>query len=875
MHDISSPSTSRSSGGFYIGDASHDIDVGWTIIDDSCILSTGCHTNKPFEVHSTGKFYNSLPAPIIQTGDGTHAGDVLTAGGGSLPPGTYDVFATYRSRIYYNSFVPDSAVPGSSQETETDTTSATVKVTLTGGTGSTAIQIKAPTGYDHLKGIYSPLEEDGVSTLCNPALAYKVYACLENGGSCTPLYQGETTYTTPTAPNTSTAGDYLLASLTQSGHPYVTPQGNFGTPVTAGQAWRAVQAGCNIYNLAFHDSKIINAPGYSLTWAELGANKGYIRVYNNQIINSGNNWNWNVVGDSSVPLCLNFQDPISDDGHEPAPGGDIEFYNNTFYNCGNPKSGFVPGVFSASWRNPNFPTRRFIFRNNIFVQPQQGQTWLADTPNPLPANLQITGSNNLCWGFGGADCTGTGFNSQGGGINRDPLFTNAGTLTIDPAGIGSPIFLGTNLQPLPASPVIDAGFDTTGLSVGRDVLGVLRPQNGIVDIGPFENFAGLSADLVPPTVSLSSPAGGTVTGTITLTATCSDNLAVSTLQFTIDGSNFGGPFTGGGQHSRTLNTGALTTGSHNISALCTDSSGNTATAPSVAISTADTVPPVVSISSPASGSVSGTITLTATCTDNSGVKSLQFTVDGSNFGTAFTSSGQHSLTLDTTTLSSGTHTISAICTDTSNNSANAAAVSITGGRGGQTTADFTLQVASGMPTSATVTAGATATYPLTLSQTTAASNSVTFACNGLPQGAACSASPSPVSLFVGSVPATLSISTTARPAASASMFQTQPTLMANFRHRVAGGLSYLALTLFPGVGLVFIGPRRRRRLSLIVLGVIVGCLLALAGCGGAGGGPSQPRSAATPGTPAGTYNVTVTATAGTITHTLSLQLKVN
>ncbi len=302
-----------------------------------------------------------------------------------------------------------------------------------------------------------------------------MYACLENGGSCTPLYQGETAYSTPTAPNTSTAGDYLLASLNQSGHPYVTPQGNFGTPVTRGQAWRAVQAGCNIYNLAFHDSKIINAPGYSLTWAGLGTNKGYIRVYNNEIINSGNNWNWNVA-DASAAVCLNFQDPMNDDGHEPAAGGDIEIYNNTFYNCGKvaPFPATVPGVISTSWRNPNFPTRRFVFRNNIFVQPQKGQTWLSDSPNPLPANLQITGSNNLCWGFSGHNCP-VSWNAKGGAINSDPLFTSAGRPTPDPSGKGGVIYLDADLTPRQGSPVVDAGYDTSNI-VNYDLLesGVLR-----------------------------------------------------------------------------------------------------------------------------------------------------------------------------------------------------------------------------------------------------------------------------------------------------------------------------------------------------------------------------------------------------------------
>ncbi len=48
IHDVSSSTTSRSSGGFYIGDASHDIDIGWANLDDSCILSIGLPYEQTF-----------------------------------------------------------------------------------------------------------------------------------------------------------------------------------------------------------------------------------------------------------------------------------------------------------------------------------------------------------------------------------------------------------------------------------------------------------------------------------------------------------------------------------------------------------------------------------------------------------------------------------------------------------------------------------------------------------------------------------------------------------------------------------------------------------------------------------------------------------
>jgi hypothetical protein len=64
-----------------------------------------------------------------------------------------------------------------------------------------------------------------------------------------------------------------------------------------------------------------------------------------------------------------------------------------------------------------------------------------------------------------------------------------------------------------------------------------------------------------------------------------------------------------------------------------------------------------------------------------------------------------------------------------------------------------------------------------------------------------------------------------------------------------------------GIFLLFTAPRARRILRVAAL---VGGLALLAACGGSGTGGTQPTS----GTPAGTYSVTVTATAGTQTATI-------
>lgn len=97
----------------------------------------------------------------------------------------------------------------------------------------------------------------------------------------------------------------------------------------------------------------------------------------------------------------------------------------------------------------------------------------------------------------------------------------------------------------------------------------------------------------------------------------------------------------------------------------------------VVTATSDTVAPTVSLTAPASGaSLTGTTTLSATATDNVAVSSVQFKVDGTNIGTADTTS-PYSVSWDTTSIANGAHTLTAVATDSSGNSTTSASVAVT------------------------------------------------------------------------------------------------------------------------------------------------------------------------------------------------------
>src|SRR5205823_3484129 len=103
----------------------------------------------------------------------------------------------------------------------------------------------------------------------------------------------------------------------------------------------------------------------------------------------------------------------------------------------------------------------------------------------------------------------------------------------------------------------------------------------------------------------------------------------------------------------------------------------TSAAVSVIVSNADTTPPTVAVTAPLAGStVSGTVTVSASASDNVGVSGVQFFVDGTAVGPLDTAA-PYSYSWNTTTLSNGTHVLSAKATDAAGNATTSAAVTVT------------------------------------------------------------------------------------------------------------------------------------------------------------------------------------------------------
>ena len=170
--------------------------------------------------------------------------------------------------------------------------------------------------------------------------------------------------------------------------------------------------------------------------------------------------------------------------------------------------------------------------------------------------------------------------------------------------------------------------------------------------------------------------------------------------------------------------------------------------------------------------------------------------------------------------------------------------------------DFTLDF--GSKNSDIVNAGATSTATLSVASLGGFTSAVALAASGCPSNTTCTIA-SPVTPS-SSAAATATLTITTRAASLAMNRQPKTGYLALW---MAGSLG--------GFGLVFF-RRPRRSATLMLLACCL--LLGLSACGGGGSGTTPAPPTPVPGTPAGTYTIVVTGTAGTTVHTVNYTLTV-
>jgi hypothetical protein len=189
----------------------------------------------------------------------------------------------------------------------------------------------------------------------------------------------------------------------------------------------------------------------------------------------------------------------------------------------------------------------------------------------------------------------------------------------------------------------------------------------------------------PPSAAITSPIqGANVSGTVTIeaAAAATSPATVTSVQFLLDGQPLGGPVTSA-PYSYNWTLGSTSSGTHQLSAQVTDSSGNVGTAQPISVNVVPSGPstvstsPSINITNPVDNQIeSGTVPVVADATDNTAVKSVQYFLDGSPLGSLLTTS-PYSIRWNTSSARNGTHTLTAQATDTAGLVGTSAAVTVT------------------------------------------------------------------------------------------------------------------------------------------------------------------------------------------------------
>ena len=182
-------------------------------------------------------------------------------------------------------------------------------------------------------------------------------------------------------------------------------------------------------------------------------------------------------------------------------------------------------------------------------------------------------------------------------------------------------------------------------------------------------------DVTAPAVALTSPAAGSVSGTVTVNATASDEVGVTGVQFYLDGAPLGTEF-GSAPYELTWDTGTISNGAHVLTVVARDAAGHTATATVNVTVANDYSAPTVAMTSPGAGTVAGNVTVGASASDDIHVTGVQFTLDGSPLGAEDTTA-PYQVSWDSTTAANGVHVLSAVARDAVGQTATATAVSVT------------------------------------------------------------------------------------------------------------------------------------------------------------------------------------------------------
>ena len=207
----------------------------------------------------------------------------------------------------------------------------------------------------------------------------------------------------------------------------------------------------------------------------------------------------------------------------------------------------------------------------------------------------------------------------------------------------SPVVAGVYALMISADPDLQpASLDNTLFSTALDLgdAGV-DPYYGHGRVQAADAVAAIGqvsppSDTQSPTVAVTSPTGGNVSGLVPVDVSATDNVGVARVELYVDDTLYATDTFS--PYGFTLDSSKYA-GTVNIQARAYDAADNSASSNIVLVTvadnttTSDTTPPQVVIQNPANGNtVSGTVTISASATDNNGISKITLSIDGNEVG---------------------------------------------------------------------------------------------------------------------------------------------------------------------------------------------------------------------------------------------------
>lgn len=247
--------------------------------------------------------------------------------------------------------------------------------------------------------------------------------------------------------------------------------------------------------------------------------------------------------------------------------------------------------------------------------------------------------------------------------------------------LASPVVAGVVASMMAAKPTLSAAqVESLLLSTAVDLGAAGRDP--LYGYGRVDAYAAVAAaasavatDTQAPTASITAPgAASTVSGTVTVSASASDNVGVTRVELRVNGSLLATDLTAPYQFA--WDTTKLANGNASLAATAYDAAGNSKASSSVTVYVsnatavgADTTPPVVTIGNPVNGSkVSGNVAVKVSATDNAGTSTLRQTlyINGKSVATA--TGGALNYSWNTRKVAAGSYTLQAVAVDAAGNS---------------------------------------------------------------------------------------------------------------------------------------------------------------------------------------------------------------